>query len=196
MLPRFSDDAWSAQQKSLSQLVAILEEIIAVVREVTPDYDSTFNDQVVDAEDPSQLKLRSAVDKLSNMLTQLHSMDMNSGDGSSIKSEVVDFTRSVLPDLDVTHSEKAELVSAVNQGLSDSHRDFFKSQKALAEIKKGSPRARAKIEDVDSDENKSSKDLIAAAKDMLSALSGISAALADGSEASPAPAPATAAASS
>lgn len=114
------------------------------------------------------------------MLTQLHSMDMNSAESSSIKSEVVDFTRSTLPDLGVTHSEKADLVSAISQGLSDSHRDFFASQKALAEIKKGSPRARAKIEDVDADENKGSKDLIAAAKDMLSALSGISAALVDG----------------
>ena len=137
----------------------------------------------MDAEDPAQLKLRSAVDKLSNMLTQLHTMDMNSAEGSSIKSEVVDFTRSTLPDLAVTTAEKAELVSAVQSGLSDSHRDFFKSQKSLAELKKGSPRARAKIEDTEADENKGSKDLIAAAKDMLSALSGISAALVEGNAA-------------
>lgn len=173
-----SDETYAAQQKSLSQLVAILEEIIGVVREVTPDYDSSFHDQVVDAEDPNQFKLRAAVDKLSGMLTQLHTMDMNSNEGSSIKSEVVDLTKSMLPDLGVTNTEKAELVSAVQQGLSDSHRDYFQSQKALAELKK--PRARAKINDAD--EDKGSKDLIAAAKDMLSALSGISAALVDGAE--------------
>lgn len=170
-----------AQQKALSQLVAILEEIIAVVREVTPDYDSSFKDTVQDAEDVNALKLRSAVDKLSDMLTKLHTVDMTSADGTSIKSEVIDLTREMLPDLGVTTQEKAELVSAVKQGLSDSHRDYFQSQKALAELKR--PKVRAVIVDTATEgEVESSKDLIEAAKGMLSALSGVSSALAEGNQ--------------
>lgn len=176
-----SDNSLEAQQKALSQLVAILEEIIAVVREVTPDYDSSFKDTVQDAEDVNALKLRSAVDKLSDMLTKLHTVDMTSADGTSIKSEVIDLTREMLPDLGVTTQEKAELVSAVKQGLSDSHRDYFQSQKALAELKR--PKVRAVIVDTATEgEVESSKDLIEAAKGMLSALSGVSSALAEGNQ--------------
>jgi soluble cytochrome b562 len=174
-----SDDSFETQAKSLSQLVAILEEIIAVVREVTPDYDSTFKDSVVDAEDANAIKLRSAVDKLAGMLTKLHTMEGASDEGTSIKSEVIDLTRSMLPDLGVTTQEKAELVTAVKQGLSDSHRDYFQSQKALAELKK--PK-RAVIVDT-AVEEEGSKDLIEAAKGMLSALSGVSSALAESAQA-------------
>lgn len=173
-----SDDTYEAQAKSLSQLVAILEEIIGVVREVTPDYDSSFKDQVVDAEDANSLKLRQALDKLGGMLTKLHTIDASSADSAAIKSEVVDLTRNMLPDLGVTTEEKAELVSAVKQGLSDSHRDYFQSQKALSELKK--PRVRATIGEAQQDEG--SKDLIEAAKGMLSALSGVSSALAEGAQ--------------
>jgi hypothetical protein len=178
-----SDDTLETQGKALSQLVAILEEIITVVREVSPDYDSSFRDTVVDAEDPNAIKLRTAVDKLAGMLTKLHTLDTDSSDSSSIKSEVIDLTRSMLPDLGVTTQEKAELVTAVKQGLNESHRDYFQSQKALADLKR--PKARATI--VDAEEDAGSKDLIEAAKGMLSALSGVSSALAEGTHPSAGP---------
>lgn len=171
------DDSFEAQQKALSNLTAILEEIIGIVREVRPDYDSTFSDEVVDAEDPNAIKLRGAVDKLQSMLTKLHTMDAASTEGSSIKSEVVDFTREVLPDLNITTEQKAELVTAVKQGLSDSHRDYFESQKRITSLKTR-PKARAVIKEADEDTG--SKDLIEAAKSMLSALSGVSLALSEG----------------
>jgi hypothetical protein len=170
------DDSYDAQQKALNQLIAVLEEIIAVVKDVSPDYDSSFKDQVVDADDPNVIKLRGAVDKLSAMLTRLHAME-STGDADSIKSEVVDFTKSLLPDLEVSREEKAELVTAVRQGINDSHKDYFAAQKRMTELKK---RPKASIGAVEEDEG--SKDLIEAAKGMLSALSGVSSALAGAPE--------------
>lgn len=151
------------------------------MREVRPDYDSTFTDEVVDAEDPNAIKLRGAVDKLQSMLTKLHTMDAASAEGNTIKSEVVDFTRDVLPDLAMSSEQKAELVTAVKQGMNDSHKDYFEAQKRITSLKVR-PKARAVIKEAEDDAG--SKDLIEAAKGMLSALSGVSLALSEASEAS------------
>lgn len=159
------------QQQALSQLVSILEEVIAVVKEITPDYASSFNDAVVDTEDPNAFKLRQAIDKIGGMLTKLHTLEAGSDDSNTLQSEVVDVTKSILPDLQVGEDAKAEFVTAIKQGLGPSHKDFFESQKRLSVL------SRPKATLVEAVEDDGSKDLIAAAKSMLSALSGISDAL-------------------
>lgn len=167
-LIKFSEENLERQYEAVKQIVAIIEEIISVVKDVVPDYDSSFEDKIVNVDDPNKFRLNEAIEKVSSLLTKLHTFD-NSEDPSSIKHEVIDLTRNIIPNLPITNDEKLEFVSAVKQGLEPSHKDYFQSQKKLATIVN---KPKAVLNEIHEDDG--SKDMLGVAKEMLSALKDIS----------------------
>lgn len=117
------------------------------------------------SEDDTDKRLKNSILRLNEMLAKLHGLqDTDLKD--NMTSDIMDLSRTLAKE--PTIDDKAELISAVKQGMSSMAKDFFQSQKRLNAIIK----PKAKLEKISTESE--SKDLLQAAKDMLSALKGIS----------------------